>query len=260
MQNILKIAGIQTALVWENVEDNLLHFKTILATIPTDADLIVLPETFTTGFSMNTSLSSESHQKGFTFLKEMAQDKNAAIVGSIMIEENNQFFNRLYFVYPSGEYVFYDKKHLFSLVKENEYFAPGNKQVVADYKGWKIALQICYDLRFPVWNRRAENYAYDILLNVANWPERRSFAWKSLLTARAIENQAYVIGINRVGKDGNEIDFSGESIFLDPFGKSKASLLPFKSGILMADFSYEYLQKVRKSFPFAADADAFEFR
>lgn len=260
MSTTLHIAGIQTQLFWENVDANLNHFRQKISELENHFQLIVLPETFTTGFSMNTSLAKESGEKGLAFMLEMAKTKNAAIVGSMMVQDEQFFFNRLYFVTPSGEVHFYNKKHLFSLAKENHYFQSGEKQVVVAYAGWKIALQVCYDLRFPVWNRRSNEYAYDVLINVANWPERRSFAWKSLLIARAIENQSYVVGVNRVGRDGHHADFSGDSVILSPFGKTLSSLLPFKEGWVQTAIVKEELEKIRSQFPFAADADNFEVK
>lgn len=260
MSTTFNIAGIQTRLFWEDVDTNIDHFRQIITEFENPVQLMVLPETFTTGFSMNTSLAKASGEKGLAFMLEMAKSKNTAIAGSLMVQEEQQFFNRLYFVTPSGEVHFYDKKHLFSLGKEHDYFQSGEKQVIVEYAGWKIALQVCYDLRFPVWNRRSEKNDYDLLINVANWPERRSFAWKSLLVARAIENQAFVIGVNRVGKDGNQADFSGDSVILNPFGKTVSSLLPFKEGVVQSSIVKEELEKIRLQFPFAKDADNFEIK
>lgn len=260
MQENIHIVGVQANLAWENVEANIAHFSSLILSIQQGADIIVLPEMFATGFSMNTAFAKESGEKGLAALKQWAVNKNAAIVGSLMIEENDQFFNRMYFVLPSGEFFQYDKKHLFTLAKEEDYFAAGNEQVIVTYKGWKIALQICYDLRFPVWNRRNSSYDYDLLINVASWPERRSHAWKSLLVARAIENQTYLVGVNRVGKDASNIDYSGDSVILNPFGQAVASARVFKEDIIQATLSWEKLQKTRRVFAFAKDADSFEIK
>lgn len=260
MQDKIHVIGIQADLAWESVDANIAHFSSLISSINQEIDIIVLPEMFATGFSMNTNFAKESGEKGLIALKQWAANKNAALVGSLMIEENNQYFNRMYFVLPTGEFYQYDKKHLFTLAKEENYFSPGRNQVIVDYKGWKIALQVCYDLRFPIWNRRNPNYDYDLMINVASWPERRSHAWKSLLIARAIENQAYLIGVNRVGKDASSIDYSGDSVILNPFGQAIQSARVFKEDIIQATLSLEKLQKTRRIFGFAKDADSFEIK
>lgn len=256
MKHELNIATIQTDLYWEDKAKNIQHFTNLLAQSTKIVDIILLPETFTTGFSMNADLA-ESSGETVLWMKEMAQYTNAALAGSFFVNENGTCYNRLHFVEPNGKVTIYNKKHLFCLTNENEVFSPGNEQVVVEYKGWKISLMVCYDLRFPVWMRRSPTNEYDLILLVANWPERRSYAWSQLLIARAIENQTYVAAVNRIGKDGNGVLHSGESCILDPMGKHKAVGCPFKEEWIQTSLSLSELQAIRKALPFYGDRDSF---
>ncbi len=201
----MKIALIQSSLFWENPNANRNHFEEKINAIDEEVDLIVLPEMFSTGFTMNPSAVSETMQgETVLWLQSLAEAKNSAITGSLVIQENNNFYNRLLFVFPSGEIQFYDKRHLFTLAGEDKIYTSGKDKLIVEYKGWKICPLVCYDLRFPVFARNVEEY--DVLIYVANWPESRITAWDALLKARAIENMSYTIGVNRVGKDNNNFE------------------------------------------------------
>ncbi|MFL5754547.1 MAG: nitrilase-related carbon-nitrogen hydrolase, partial [Bacteroidia bacterium] len=213
----LTITIVQSPLHWEAPDANLSMFNKKLDTITEATDLIVLPEMFTTGFAVEREhVAEEQEGKGLQWMRKKAKEKNCVITGSIAVKENGKLYNRLYWVEPDGNYKHYDKRHLFRMAKENNFFTPGERKIICELKGWKICPLICYDLRFPVWSRnkwtREEGGEsrditlkadYDVLIYVANWPEVRSFPWKSLLIARAIENQCYTIGVNRIGADGN---------------------------------------------------------
>ncbi len=255
----LRITSIQSNLHWENQEANLNMFNKKIEAIH-DTDLIVLPEMFTSGFTMRASLFFDTMQgKTIDWMCGIANKKNAAICGSAIIQnEEEKFVNRFLFVTPNAEVYFYDKAHLFRMGDENIYYTKGDKKCIIQYKKFAIAPMVCYDLRFPVWTRRSKNFDYDILLFVANWPERRIEHWKALLSARAIENQAYVLGVNRVGEDGNNMHYSGETTMLSPMGE----VLYRRSK--EEDISTHYLTKnsindYRKIFPVEKDADDFSF-
>ncbi len=230
-------------------------------------EVIILPEMFSTGFTMNPSAFAEK-MDGATIerMRDWSKKKNAIITGSIIIEEEEKYYNRLIWMLPNGTYGFYDKRHLFAFAGENNHYAAGNKRLIASVKGWKINLQICYDLRFPVWARQHPLSApdrtdaeYDVLIYVANWPERRSGAWKSLLTARAIENQCYVIGVNRVGKDGKDIYHNGDSMIINPLGEIIHHVAD-KEDVFTTTLNKEALTEVRTKFPFLKDSDEFIIR
>lgn len=217
---MLSITLIQSNLFWEDVDQNLKQFESKIDLISQPTDLIVLPEMFTTGFTMDPKAYAESHEgKGLNWMQLIAKDKNTALVGSISIKDRDKFYNRLYWVFPDGSYKYYDKKHLFSMGNENKKYHAGNSRIIIDYKGWKICPLICYDLRFPVWSRNTKKNSYDILIYIANWPAVRAHPWKQLLIARAIENQCFVIGLNRVGKDINKIEHSGDSMVINAKGE-----------------------------------------
>lgn len=255
--NILRIAGIQANLVWENPKTNITYFDKKISEISAKADLIVLPEMFTTGFTMQPKKVSEP-MDGYTLLwmKKTALKYNIALTGSLIIKENNNFYNRLVFMHASGEVEIYDKRHSFTLAGEDKVYTSGSKKVIINYKGWKICPLICYDLRFPVWARNAENY--DILLYIANWPVARIKAWEILLKARAIENMSYTIGVNRIGKDANDYQYSGNSIIVDYLGEELASLAPFKEGIIYAKLAKSSQNKAREKLGFLKDRDTFK--
>ncbi|MEO6882433.1 MAG: amidohydrolase [Bacteroidia bacterium] len=258
MENII-VTIIQTSLFWESVDENLNLFSEKIAAISEQTDLIVLPEMFNTGFSMNTKkLGEKSNGKTMQWLREKAKEKNCCIAGSLIINENEKYYNRLVWMQSDGKYQSYDKRHLFRMGEENNFFSTGNKKIIVELKGWKICPLVCYDLRFPVWSRNKNNY--DCLLYIANWPERRNHHWKTLLQARAIENQCYVIGVNRIGNDGHEIFHSGDSGVIDPRGnlicKTKANEDTTETIVL----NWNELEKYRTDFPVQMDADNFEIK
>jgi predicted amidohydrolase len=264
----LKISLVQTTLHWENVAANLIHFDEKINSILEQTDIIILPEMFTTGFAVDRLNLAEEH--GGNALKWMitkAKEKNAAIVGSIAVKENGELFNRLYWVEPSGKILHYDKRHLFRMAGENNHFTAGQQRIIIEYKGWKICPLVCYDLRFPVWSRNrwkmneAEMHAdYDLLLYVANWPEVRSYPWKQLLVARAIENQSFVVAVNRIGKDGNDFAHSGDSALINPRGEVLTKLIAHQDAIETIEINTDYLLEFRRLFPVGLDADDFELK
>lgn len=222
-------------------------------------EIVVLPEMFSTGFSMQPArLAEQMDGRTVQWMKRMAAAKKIVLTGSVIIEENGHYYNRLLWVLPDGQLGHYDKRHRFAFAGEDKAYTPGNKRLIAQVKGWKINLQVCYDLRFPVWSRQQVNETpeYDVLLYVANWPERRSHAWKSLLTARAIENQCYVVGVNRVGVDGNGINHSGDSMVLDALGTTLYHKQD-EEDIYTIVLEKSSLTEVRDRFPFWKDADQF---
>lgn len=256
MQPELKIALVQANLVWQNVEANLSHLESLIENL-SDVDVIVLPEMFATAFSMNTNLAEFSDGKSVQWMKKIAFEKNAAICGSLMIQEKGAFFNRLFWVNERGEVAIYNKRHLFSLSDEPKHFTAGEQRLLVEYKGWRFCPMICYDLRFPVWSRN--NLGYDVLLYVANWPQKRSLAWKTLLPARAIENQCYVVAVNRVGEDGNGMLHSGNSAVYDALGNAIFQVNNSQEAVIMATLVAKELKEVRSQFPFLNDRDTFEF-
>jgi omega-amidase len=255
----LKVAIVQANQAWEDKTENLKHFEELLLGVDTNqVDLIVLPEMFHTGFTMSSETLAEemNNSLGVSWLLSLAQNKNVAVYTSLIIKEDNSFFNRGVFVYPSGEIKTYDKRKLFALAQEDLFYATGNKNSIVDFKDWKIQLQICYDLRFPEISRNHivghEKPAYDLLLYVANWPEKRAEHWKNLLVARGIENQTYVIGVNRVGTDGTGLNYTGDSCIVDPLGE-KTACQPNQEQVLCVTLSWNHLNQVRQSLPFLKD-------
>ncbi len=265
----LTITTIQTNLHWENKQGNLLLLEDRLRSIDQKTEIIVLPEMFSTGFSMRPKDLAETMEgETVMWMREMAEQYRVVLTGSVIIEENGKYFNRLIWMLPNGQSAYYDKRHLFAFAGEDQHYSPGNKRLIAQVKGWKINLQVCYDLRFPVWARQqlqnppttspeSEIAAeYDVLLYVANWPQRRSHAWKTLLCARAIENQCYVVGLNRVGKDGNDVYHSGNSMVVDPLGEVMYHMADEEDSFTIT-LQKEHLETVRTKFPFWKDADDF---
>ena len=257
----LTLSLVQTALVWEDKAANLQFLETQLASLRGKTQVVVLPELFSTGFSMQTQVLAEP-MNGPTvqWMRTMAQQYQLIITGSVMIQEEGLFYNRLIWMLPTGELGHYDKRHLFAFAGEDRYYSRGNKRFIASANGFKINLQICYDLRFPVWSRQHATDGqpeYDLLIYVANWPERRRLAWMSLLQARAIENQCYVIGVNRVGEDGHQIYHSGDSMVIDPLGEILFTKKD-QACVHTLTISKEQLQAYRRQFPFLRDGDAFE--
>ena len=254
----LKITILQTSLHWEDIEKNLAGIYDKLAVVKkSETDLIVLPEMFTTGFTMNASAIAETMDgTAVRFLKKTAKEKNAVITGSVVIMENGNYFNRLLWVQPDGNVQSYDKRHLFRMANEQEKYTAGLERKIFEINGWKICPLICYDLRFPVWSRNNEEI--DLLFYVANWPSRRRYAWKQLLIARAIENQCYVAGVNRVGIDGNDVAYAGESVVLDALGDKMSTFKPNIASVETIILDYNKLNDYRKQFPVMLDADQFK--
>lgn len=256
MAEQLTVTYIQTNLVWENPSENRAHFEREIAAITDKTDVIILPEMFTTGFAMQPEQLAESmNGNTITWMKDIAKTKNSAICGSIIITENNNFYNRFLFVKPDGDIQYYNKRHLFSLAGEHEHYKNTNEQVIITYKNWRICPMVCYDLRFPVWSRNTQDY--DILIYVANWPKPRINAWNTLLKARAIENMSYVVGVNRIGTDPNGNEYSGNSIVLDALGNELSPLAENNHSVSTVTLSKEELQTLRQKFNFLNDKDVF---
>lgn len=272
------ITIIQSDLHWEDKEKNLGMFEEKISGLKEKTEMVILPEMFSTGFSMNPQLLAEKmNGPTMEWMMRIAKEHRIILTGSIIIEEEGRYYNRLIWMLPVGQYGHYDKRHLFGFAGEDERYAPGNKRLIASVNGLKLNMQVCYDLRFPVWaaqqsfvppllgKKRVSNFdafkepehpEYDILIYVANWPERRSHSWKTLLQARAIENQCYVIGVNRVGKDGNDIYHSGDSMIVDPLGE----LVYHKThdeDIFTMTLHKNTIDEARKKFPFWKDAEHF---
>ena len=253
----LKITTFQSYLFWENIDKNLQNLGLRLSSIREKTDLIVLPEMFSTGFSMNPSiLAEEMGGKTMKWMLEQAKKFDSVVTGSIIIKEDNKNYNRLIWMRPDGTYEYYDKRHLFGLGEEDQHYTAGTKKLFVELNGWKICPVICYDLRFPVWLRNT-NEEYDMLLIVANWPERRSLHWRSLIPARAIENQAFVVAVNRVGHDGNEVYHSGDSMCIDPSGKV-IYYKPNDEDLYTFSINKDDVTEARASFPFLKDGDSFK--
>jgi omega-amidase len=289
----LTISTIQTALAWEDKASNLQRLEEKISSIKERTEVVILPEMFSTGFSMRPeSLAEKMDGPTVAWMKRIAGERKIILTGSIIIEEEGNYFNRLIWMLPNGQFGQYDKRHRFAYAGEDAKYAAGHKRLIASVKGWKVNLQVCYDLRFPVWSRQAPQqsapgiqeqgqepmgtpanrttgvqappiadatHEYDLLIYVANWPERRSLAWKTLLQARAIENQAYVIGVNRVGNDGNNIYHSGDSMIIDPLGEV-LYLRSREEDIFTCTFRKDKLEEVRSHFPFWRDADDFSIQ
>jgi omega-amidase len=267
----LTITSIQSNLFWEDKTRNLEMFAHKIRSIKEKTELVVLPEMFSTGFSMAPErLAEQMDGPTIAWMKTLAAEKKVILTGSLMIEDEGGFYNRLIWMLPNGVYGYYDKRHLFAFAGENQHYSPGNKRLVASVKGFKILLQVCYDLRFPVWCRQStqpppvgfnptgstRRVEYDLLINVANWPAKRSHAWKTLLTARAIENQCFVVGVNRVGADGNGHYHSGDSMVVDPLG----TVLYHRADdedLHTITIERQALEDIRNKLPFLDDADNF---
>lgn len=261
----LIITTIQTDLHWEDKLANLNMLESKIGGIKEKTHLIVLPEMFSTGFSMQPERFAETMEgESVQWMRRISKSKGAILAGSLIIEENGSYFNRLVWMQPNGQYGFYDKRHCFTLAGENQHYAAGSKRFIASVGGWRILVQICYDLRFPVWARQQVHAEegepspeYDLLLNVANWPEKRSHAWKTLLQARAIENQSYVIGVNRVGADGFGLEYSGDTTVADPLGELLYRQTDVEE-VHTITLEKEKLNQVREKLPFWRDADEFQ--
>ena len=252
----MKATIVQTDLKWEDKEANLAHISSLLSLAGSDTGLAVLPEMFTTAFSMDPSRLAETMEgPAVLWMKEKALSGGFALCGSLIIREGDKFYNRLLLITPQGEVTYYDKRHLHSMSGEHYVYSIGNKRVILSYREFNFNLQVCYDLRFPVWSRNRGDS--DVIIYSANWPVVRSQAWKALLIARAIENQCYVIGVNRVGTNPDGTSYSGDSVIISPKGETLASLEPFAEGVVSAELSREALDRYRADMPIWRDADPF---
>ena len=259
MSQNLTISLVQSSLFWEDAASNRQMLEQKISSIREKTELVILPEMFSTGFSMRPEHLAET-MEGATieWMKRMAASKKIILTGSVIIKDGGQYFNRLVWMLPNGQYGVYDKRHRFGFADEDQHYEAGSKRLIASVKGWKVNLLVCYDLRFPVWSRQTpgEEPEYDLLVYVANWPEKRSHAWRTLLQARAIENQCYVAAVNRVGEDGKGIQYTGDSMIVDPLGEIICT--GNEDNIYTATIDKEHLTKVRQKFPFLKDADAFK--
>ena len=254
MKDFLDISIIQSDILWEEVSNNLNNLEKLLYNIQ-ETDIILFPEMFNTAFCPSSNfLAEKMNGETINWMKKISVKKQCAIAGSLMIKENNKIFNRLVWISKNGKISTYDKRHLFSLVKENKFLSKGEKRIIIEEQGWKICPLICYDLRFPVFSRN--NVDYDVLIYLANWPVKRIEAWTTLLKARSIENQCFTIGVNRVGKDGNKIDFNGQSKVFDAFGNELISARE-KEEVLQIKLSIGDIKLKRRQMNFLQDRDDF---
>jgi predicted amidohydrolase len=256
----LTITTIQTDLHWEDKAANLQMLEEKIKGIREKTEIVVLPEMFSTGFSMKPELLAEDMEgETIHWMKRLAAEKKVILTGSIIIKEGGHYYNRLVWMLPNGQRGVYDKRHLFGYADEDDHYTAGTKRLIASVKGWKLNLLVCYDLRFPVWSRQGSSTSpeFDVLIYVANWPERRVHAWKTLLQARAIENQCYVVGVNRTGKDGNDIYYSGETMVIDPMGEVLYTRKE-EEHVHTITLGRTQLETVREKLPFLKDADDFK--
>ena len=258
MMHPLKISIVQTDIAWENKQENLRMLREKLHALRGTTEIVVLPEMFSTGFTMKSRELAEP-VSGITvrILKELAADFQLALCGSFICSERSNYYNRAFFITPEGEEFYYDKRHLFRMGNEAEYFSSGNNKLIISYRGWNICLLVCYDLRFPVWSRNVNN-EYDLLIYVASWPQARRLAWDTLLCARALENMCYVCGVNRIGVDGNKLIYNGGSVVFSAKGEVLASVPDGEEGIETVSLSLISLQQLRDKFPVWKDADEFQ--
>lgn len=254
--NELRVSLVQTDLQWQEAEHNRELLEPQLLPLAGTTDLIVLPEMFTSAFTMNGAIAEEHPGATLEWMQRIALTTNAALTGSVASLENGKRYNRLLFVKPDGSYASYDKKHLFRMLGEDKRYAAGSSKVIVEWNGWRILPLVCYDLRFPVWSRYTEAEPYDLLIYVANWPAARNQHWRALLQARAIENLAYVAGVNRIGRDGNNLDYIGHSALVDPQGNEVVQACDV-AGVYTATLSPAVLTDWRTKFPAWMDADAF---
>lgn len=258
MTDILRITTIQSDILWENINENLRHFSRLLKPLKRTTDLIILPEMFTTGFSMNAEALAED-MGGVTmqWLSEHARHTDAMLMGSFIARDGDTFRNRLVAMRSDGTWEYYNKRHLFSPGEENKHYIPGDKLLKINWKGWSICPMICYDLRFPVWSRNT--FDYDLLVYIASWPDKRRQHWCDLMKARAIENQSYVVGVNRIGQDGNGLSYQGDTMAIDFSGKVLFHAVNFEN-VCTISFSKKSLLEYRRILPFLKDGDSFEIK
>jgi len=257
----LRVTLVQARLAWEDPDANLRHFEEMLDAAPGPHEVVVLPEMFSTGFSMDAPrLAEEMSGPTIAWMREQAARRRCILAGSVIISEGGNFYNRLVWMQPNGQAFHYDKRHLFSLAGEEQVYTPGERRVVVSVKGFRILLQVCYDLRFPVWSRQVSTPSgpeYDAVLYVANWPERRALAWNTLLRARAMENQAYCMGVNRVGDDGHGIHHAGDSAVYDPLGETVWHCGDGQEAVHTVTLERAHLDAVRDKLRFWQDGDRF---
>jgi len=250
----LIVTIIQSDSAWEAIDANLAKFGAMFDKIDQQSDIVVLPEMFSTGFSMNApDLAEPMSGKTVTWMCQKAKDLNTVLTGSVIIREDGLFFNRMIFAHPDGDLAYYDKKHLFAYAGEDKVYSPGQANIIVSLKTWRIRPFICYDLRFPIWTRNL-NLTYDLAIFTANWPARRAMHWRTLLQARAIENQAYILGVNRVGRDGKGLDYIGHSAVIAPTGDVLYDVAE-KEAIQTITLDRGHLDEYRKSFPVWKDSD-----
>jgi len=249
----LKVAGLNLDISWKNKEENFKQIEKEFAS--TEADLFLLPEMFSTGFCMEADEAADRNEESLTWMKTFARSKNSAMAGSVSVEDNGKFYNRFYFVFPDGSFEYYDKRHLFSYSGEDKIYTAGTERKIIDYKGFKILLQVCFDLRFPVFSRNQNDY--DAVLYVANWPKSRVEAWKSLLKARSIENQAFLFGLNRIGTDGYNLEYEESSLVYFPDGREISER---ENNLIKTEWNLEELKEFRAKFPFLNERDEFELQ
>lgn len=258
MSNLLNITIVQSKLIWQDINANQRQFEEKIQNID-NTDVIILPEMFSTGFlPCPEGYEEKPNDKTTQWMLENAKAKESVICGSIIIKEDNKYYNRFIWAQPDGEVHYYNKRHLFRMANEHKQYAQGNEQVIINYKGWRIKPLVCYDLRFPVWSRNKNDY--DFMIYVANWPASRQFQWRTLLTARAIENQCYVAAVNRIGKDGNNFEYSGDSVIINPKGETLTDTKLCHEDIRTIEISMEKLKMYRETFPVMLDADNFEIK
>lgn len=256
MKEQLQVSIIQSNLFWEDKLANLKFFEKKINKI-SQADIIVLPEMFTTGFTMNPNPLAETMDgKTVNWMLDLANYHKSLIIGSVIIEEDSNYYNRLIAAFPDGNLQYYDKKHLFTLANEHHHYTAGKKQLTINYKGWKIFPLVCYDLRFPVWARNVKDY--DVLIYIASWPKLRIAAWDALLKARAIENMCYTIGVNRVGVDANQYEYPGHSVVLDAYGNEILSTNENQEQTGNVVIDKNILNEVRNKLQFLNDKDPFK--
>ena len=256
MKEDLKLSILQFDLIWENASTNLQKIESLVAGRLDNTDVLILPEMFTTGFTMNPSRVAETMEgESVGWMKRRAREWNIVLAGSLVIKEKEHIFNRFLWLTPNGDIQYYDKRHLFRMGEENKCYSAGNQKLITSLSEWRFRPLICYDLRFPVWSRNKSDY--DVLLYVANWPASRRHVWKSLLLARALENQSYVVGVNRIGKDGNGILYSGDSMIIDPRGNVLSKTQPNTESFETISLSLKELKVFREKFPVFMDADEF---
>ncbi len=263
----LRVTVIQATSIWENAAASRSHIDALLSTINRATDLVILPEMFTTGFSMKPELVAEKFDsqkmETLNWMRDWAKKLDAVVTGSVSTEDAGNYYNRLFWIRPDESFAKYDKRHTFTFACEHEHYTSGSSLLVEEWRGWKICPLICYDLRFPVWSRNQlvdGKPLYDLLVYVASWPEVRREPWKKLLLARAIENQCYTLGVNRVGIDGNNLPYTGDSSIINPRGEYIHELTPSKEEVITVTISLDELEDFRQKFPVLADADRFDVK